>query len=33
VTSSSPASCRVLVVEDESLVGMEIEDVIEELGH
>ena len=33
MTSSGPASCRVLVVEDESLVGMEIEDLIEELGH
>ena len=27
------AKCRVLVVEDEPLVGMEIEDAIGELGH
>jgi len=33
VTSSGATSCRVLVIEDESLVGMEIECVIEELGH
>ena len=33
MTSSAATSCRVLVVEDESLVGMEIEGAIEELGH
>lgn len=30
---SDTARCRVLVVEDEPLVGMEIEDAIGELGH
>lgn len=30
---SDTAKCRVLVVEDEPLVGMEIEDAIDELGH
>ena len=33
MTSSGPARRRVLVVEDESLVGMEIEGAIEDLGH
>ena len=33
MTSSGPARRRVLVVEDESLVGMEIEGAIEELGY
>lgn len=33
MTSSGAARFRVLVVEDESLVGMEIEGAIEELGH
>ena len=33
MTSSAAATCRVLVVEDESLVGMEIEDAIADLGH
>lgn len=31
--SDGVARCRVLVVEDEPLVGMEIEDAVEELGH
>lgn len=33
MTSSGAARFRVLVVEDESLIGMEIEGAIEELGH
>jgi len=31
--SSSPARFRVLVVEDEPLIGMDIEDAVEGLGH
>ena len=31
--SATVAKCRVLVVEDEPLVGMEIEDAIADLGH
>lgn len=33
MTSSGATRCRVLVVEDEPLVGMEIEDAIADLGH
>lgn len=33
MTSSAAARFRVLVVEDETLIGMEIEGAIEELGH
>ena len=33
MTSSGAAKCRVLVVEDEALVGMEIEDAIIDLGY
>jgi DNA-binding response OmpR family regulator len=31
--SNSPARLRVLVVEDEPLIGMDIEDAVEGLGH